>query len=96
MLPRTAEEAHALDIPGLALVKPLPGAVHEGRGQQCSLIAATRGLRQAAVLELGPLLPYAAGDEAEVVVKNPCSFPIEFYSLEFDQQYLVEEKVSTD
>ncbi|KAM6223795.1 hydrocephalus-inducing protein homolog [Rhynchocyon petersi] len=45
------------------------------------------------VLELGPLLPYAPGDEAEVVVKNPCSFPIEFYSLEFDQQYLMEEKI---
>ncbi|XP_054934895.1 hydrocephalus-inducing protein homolog [Physeter macrocephalus] len=45
------------------------------------------------VLELGPLLPYAPGDEAEVVVKNPCNFPIEFYSLEFDQQYLVEEKI---
>nr|XP_023493063.1 hydrocephalus-inducing protein homolog isoform X2 [Equus caballus] len=44
-------------------------------------------------LELGPLLPCAPGDEAEVVVKNPCDFPIEFYSLEFDQQYLIEEKI---
>ncbi|KAF7242763.1 Hydrocephalus-inducing protein [Varanus komodoensis] len=46
-----------------------------------------------AILELGPLLPYAIGDEAEVVVKNPCCFPIEFYSLEFDQQYLLEERI---
>ncbi|ETE57148.1 Hydrocephalus-inducing protein, partial [Ophiophagus hannah] len=45
------------------------------------------------LLELGPLLPYGIGDEAEVVVKNPCSFPIEFYSLEFDQQYLLEERI---
>nr|XP_023421731.1 hydrocephalus-inducing protein homolog [Cavia porcellus] len=45
------------------------------------------------VLELGPLLPLATGDEAEVIVKNPCNFPIEFYSLEFDQQYLLEEKI---
>uniref|UniRef100_G3VZI4 HYDIN axonemal central pair apparatus protein n=1 Tax=Sarcophilus harrisii TaxID=9305 RepID=G3VZI4_SARHA len=45
------------------------------------------------VLELGPLLPYASGDEAEVIVKNPCNFPIEFYSLEFDQEYLLEEKI---
>ncbi|XP_021570831.1 hydrocephalus-inducing protein homolog, partial [Carlito syrichta] len=45
------------------------------------------------VLELGPLLPFAPGDEAEVVVKNPCNFPIEFYSLEFDQQHLMEEKI---
>ena len=32
-------------------------------------------------------------DEKEVVVRNPCTFPIEFYSLEFDKQYLTEEKV---
>lgn len=48
------------------------------------------------VLDLGPLLPYGVGDEAEVVVKNPCKFPIEFYSLEFDQQYLTEERVSAE
>lgn len=69
--------------------------------QKLTLLAEGQGLEprlefSPSVLELGPLLPYAAGDEAEVVVKNPCSFPIEFYSLEFDQQYLVEEKVSTD
>ncbi|XP_072492710.1 hydrocephalus-inducing protein homolog isoform X2 [Notamacropus eugenii] len=45
------------------------------------------------VLELGPLLPFASGDEAEITVKNPCNFPIEFYSLEFDQEYLLEEKI---
>ena len=26
-------------------------------------------------------------------MRNPCSFPIEFYSLEFDNGYLEEEKV---
>ncbi|NXI70129.1 HYDIN protein, partial [Anseranas semipalmata] len=45
------------------------------------------------VLELGPLLPYSSGAEGTVVVKNPCEFPIEFYSLEFDQQYLAEEQI---
>ncbi|XP_074055255.1 hydrocephalus-inducing protein homolog isoform X3 [Macrotis lagotis] len=45
------------------------------------------------VLELGPLLPFAVGDEAEITVKNPCNFPIEFYSLEFDQEYLLDEKI---
>ncbi|NXS21858.1 HYDIN protein, partial [Mystacornis crossleyi] len=30
---------------------------------------------------------------ATVVVKNPCKFPIEFYSLDFDEQCLVEEKI---
>ncbi|NXS89719.1 HYDIN protein, partial [Erpornis zantholeuca] len=33
------------------------------------------------------------GLEATVVVKNPCKFPIEFYSLDFDEQYLLEEKI---
>ncbi|NXE09199.1 HYDIN protein, partial [Lophotis ruficrista] len=45
------------------------------------------------VLELGPLLPCSHGAEGTVVVKNPCEFPIEFYSLEFDQQYLAEEQI---
>lgn len=44
-------------------------------------------------LELGPCPPCSTKVEAEVTVKNPCSFPIEFYSLEFDEQYLEEEKV---
>ncbi|XP_006746825.1 hydrocephalus-inducing protein homolog, partial [Leptonychotes weddellii] len=66
--------------------------------QKLTLLAQGQGLEPClafspSVLELGPLLPYAPGDEAEVVVKNPCSFPIEFYSLEFDQQYLLEEKI---
>lgn len=46
------------------------------------------------VLELGPCLPASTDVEAEVTVKNPCSFPIEFYSLEFDTQYLQEEEVA--
>ncbi|XP_040894088.1 hydrocephalus-inducing protein homolog [Toxotes jaculatrix] len=45
------------------------------------------------VLELGPCLPTSTEVEAEVAVKNPCSFPIEFYSLELDTQYLEEEKI---
>lgn len=46
-----------------------------------------------AVLDLGACLPASIEAEAEVTVKNPCSFPIEFYSLELDKQYLEEEKV---
>eukprot|EP00063_Salmo_salar_P029727 XP_014004562.1 PREDICTED: hydrocephalus-inducing protein homolog isoform X1 [Salmo salar] len=45
------------------------------------------------VLELGPTLPFSAGEEAEVIVRNPCPFPIEFYSLEFDKKYLEEDKI---
>ncbi|XP_032984537.1 hydrocephalus-inducing protein homolog [Rhinolophus ferrumequinum] len=66
--------------------------------QKLTLLVQGQGLEprlefSPSVLELGPLLPYAPGDEAEVVVKNPCDFPIEFYSLEFDQQYLLDEKI---
>lgn len=46
------------------------------------------------VLELGPCLPASTEVEAEVTVRNPCSFPVEFYSLELDTQYLEEEKVT--
>ncbi|XP_069729482.1 hydrocephalus-inducing protein homolog [Phaenicophaeus curvirostris] len=45
------------------------------------------------VLELGPLMPCSCGVEGTVVVKNPCNFHIEFYSLEFDQEYLEEEEI---
>lgn len=48
------------------------------------------------LLELGPVLPYSTETEGTVVVKNPCSFPVEFYSLEFDEKYLEEEKVFVD
>ncbi|XP_059507551.1 hydrocephalus-inducing protein homolog [Stegostoma tigrinum] len=44
-------------------------------------------------LELGPLLPYSAEVEGVAIVKNPCTFPIEFYSVEYDHIYLEEEKV---
>jgi len=46
------------------------------------------------LVEFGPVLPHSTGDEVEVIVKNPTLAPIEFYSLNFDKQYLVEEKAS--
>ena len=45
------------------------------------------------LLKFGPILPYTGREELTVTVLNPCPFPIEFYSLEFDRQYLEEEKV---
>ncbi|KAM4733696.1 hydrocephalus-inducing protein homolog isoform 3-T4 [Anableps anableps] len=45
------------------------------------------------VLELGPSLPFSSESKAMVTVKNLSSFPIEFYSLEFDTQYLKEEEI---
>lgn len=45
------------------------------------------------VLEFGPVLPHSVGDEKELTIQNPSSFPVEIYSLEFDKQYLEEEKI---
>lgn len=59
----------------------------QGKGEEPRLEFST------SVLDMGPVLPHSAGEETEVLVKNPCPFPIEFYSLEFDKQYLEEERV---
>ena len=45
------------------------------------------------LLEFGPILPHSVGEEKSVVLKNPGNAPIEIYSVEFDQQYLDEERV---
>ncbi|RMC02409.1 hypothetical protein DUI87_21579 [Hirundo rustica rustica] len=44
-------------------------------------------------LEVGWVLVESNGVEATVVVKNPCNFPIEFSSLDFDERYLENEKI---
>lgn len=66
--------------------------------QQILLLAQGLGLEpqlefSTSEIELGPVLPYSDGEEVEVLVRNPCPFSIEFYSLDFDKQYLEEEKV---
>ncbi|XP_068025657.1 hydrocephalus-inducing protein homolog [Melanerpes formicivorus] len=66
--------------------------------QHLQLLVSGSGLEprlefQPEVLELGPVLPSSPGAQGTVVVKNPCSFPIEFYSLEYDLQYLAEEQI---
>ncbi|XP_059682609.1 hydrocephalus-inducing protein homolog [Gavia stellata] len=68
------------------------------RTQPLQLLVSGQGLEpqlefSPAVLDLGAVLPYSRGAAGTVVVKNPCEFPIEFYSLEFDQQYLAEEQI---
>ena len=45
------------------------------------------------MLIFSPVLPFCGKAEIVVKVTNPCTFPVEFYSLEFDKQYLEEEKV---
>ena len=44
-------------------------------------------------LEFGPCLPHSEGDEQEIVISNPTDYPIEIYSVEFDNTYIEEEKV---
>merc|ERR1719233_958020 len=61
--------------------------------QRLTLMARGQGLEpridfSRSLLEFQPILPHSLGDEVDVLVRNPCAFPIEFYSLEFDDQYL--------
>ncbi|XP_073785286.1 hydrocephalus-inducing protein homolog isoform X1 [Danio rerio] len=44
-------------------------------------------------INFGSILPYSEGKVAEVIIRNPCPFPTEFYSLDFDKQYLKEEEI---
>lgn len=46
------------------------------------------------MLEFDSVLPFSTGSTAEVTVVNPAPYPVEFYSLEFDKDYLTEEEVS--
>lgn len=46
-------------------------------------------------LDCGPILPLFEGqapNEAKVTMSNPCPFPIELVSLDFDTRYLVDEE----
>lgn len=44
-------------------------------------------------IEFDPILPHSTGDEQEVKISNPCPYPIELYNLEFDKNYLEEERI---
>ncbi len=46
------------------------------------------------MLEFDSVLPFSPGAAADVTVINPAPYPVEFYSLEFDKSYLMEEEVS--
>lgn len=67
--------------------------------QRTQLVAQGQGLEprlqfSTSEIELDPVLPYSNGQEVEVLVHNPCPFSIEFYSVDFDRQYLEEEMVT--
>ena len=60
----------------------------EGRGSEPQLVFDKH------LMEFSPILPFSTyGSEVEVTVSNPMEYPIEFYSVEFDKQYLLEEEV---
>ncbi|KAI9002678.1 hypothetical protein BC832DRAFT_104056 [Gaertneriomyces semiglobifer] len=44
-------------------------------------------------LTLGPVLPFSDGATGKVTVHNPTSYPLEFFSVDFDQQYHEEEEL---
>ncbi|KAL1499824.1 hypothetical protein AB1Y20_012509 [Prymnesium parvum] len=44
-------------------------------------------------MALQPVLPYASDASAEFTLINPTDYPIEVYSVDFDEQYLVEERI---
>jgi len=46
------------------------------------------------LVEFGPILPHSPANEKDIIIRNPCKFPLEIYSVEFDKIYLEEEKVS--
>lgn len=46
------------------------------------------------LVEFESVLPFSSGSLAEVTVTNPTIHPVEFYSLDYDKQYLLEEEVS--
>ena len=59
----------------------------EGRGSEPQVVI------DKTLVEFAPVMPYSDGSEVEITVTNPTDAPVELYSLEFDKQYLEEEKV---
>jgi hypothetical protein len=51
---------------------PEDAAAGQGQGQEPQLELSS------SVLELGPTLPFSAVEETDVLIWNPCLFPIEF------------------
>ena len=45
------------------------------------------------MLTLGPMLPSGERDSTTVTLKNTCNYPIEVFSLDFDEQYRQDEAV---
>ena len=45
------------------------------------------------MIQFTPVFPFSDGSDVEVTIQNPLNYPVEIYSLEFDQQYQEEENV---
>lgn len=82
----------------LTYTEKIPFSIHQN--QESDLFVRVEGVGSEpqlifnpTIAEFEPVLPFSPGSEVEVTVTNPMPYPVEFYSLEFDQQYLEEEKV---
>ncbi|KAJ3036631.1 hypothetical protein HDV00_002527 [Rhizophlyctis rosea] len=73
-------------LPIKIAMNPKPHTLHLfGRGAKLSVVF------EPDALNLGPILPASDGIEKRFVAYNPSNYPIEMFSVEFDQQYLEEE-----
>ena len=72
--------------------------VSQAATQRCSLYVKGRGLNTIldmtpALLEFQPILPFAPGSSIQVTATNKSANDVEFFSLDFDEQYRYEEKI---
>ena len=76
----------------------IPIIVHQNPDAKLTLSVTGRGSEpkidfDKSLIEFVPISPFSEGTDAEFTISNPMSYPLEVYSLEFDQQYQKEEDV---
>ena len=76
----------------------IPLVIHQNPQANLILNVVGRGSEPQVVfdknlIEFLPILPSSGGSDGVVTVTNPMDYAVEIYSLEFDKQYLDEEKV---
>ena len=84
--------------PQLHYVERIPFSIRQNADSDLALHVEGQGSEpqvqfNCTLLEFPPVLPFSSGSEAEVIISNPMPYPVEIYSLTFDQQYIDEEEV---
>lgn len=82
-------------------LEKFPIKIRKNPDCELSLTMVGRGLEphimvEQTLCEFDAVLPFSSGSVAEVTVINPTPNPVEFYSLDFDKDYSVEEEVSAE